>query len=250
MHNESGVSEPGPADRLSVRDSRWRDLGLRARWALLLASVALIGVWLGGIAFVLLVAAVTFGLTVEWVQMWRGPSQGTGVEARARLILALGLGYIAVAAASLLWLRADPRAGLANTVFVLAVVWLSDIGAYLVGRAVGGAKLAPRISPGKTVAGAVGGLIAALLAGAVVAVLLPRPTFVINAAIAAIVLGVVAQAGDLLESFAKRHFGVKDSGRLIPGHGGLLDRLDALLAVAPVAALLALAQGRGVVLWG
>jgi phosphatidate cytidylyltransferase len=132
----------------------------------------------------------------------------------------------------------------------LLLVWSSDIGAYLTGRAVGGPKLAPHISPGKTVAGAVGGLAAAIIAGIAVALAVSRPTSLTHAAAAAAVLGVVAQAGDLLESHVKRRFGAKDSGWLIPGHGGLLDRLDALLAAALVAALLALAQGRGVVLWG
>jgi phosphatidate cytidylyltransferase len=147
-------------------------------------------------------------------------------------------------------LRTDPIVGRVNTLFLLLLVWSSDIGAYLSGRALGGPKLAPRISPGKTIAGSVGGLAAAIVAGVAVALAVSHPTSVLHAAIAAALLGMVAQAGDLLESYVKRRFGAKDSGRAIPGHGGLLDRLDALLAAALVAALLALAQGRGVVLWG
>ena len=127
------------------------------------------------------------------------------------------------------------------------LVWASDIGAYLAGRAIGGPRLAPRISPGKTVSGACGGLLAAICIGIVVALWLAAPSLWPEASIAGL-LGVVAQAGDLGESLVKRHFGVKDSGRLIPGHGGLLDRLDALLAVALAASLLALIEGRGVVL--
>ena len=141
-------------------------------------------------------------------------------------------------------------AGRANLLFLLLLVWASDIGAYLVGRPIGGPRLAPRISPGKTWSGAVGGLLAAVLVGVVAALpTAPTPPLVARAACSPALLGVVAQAGDLAESCVKRHFGVKDSGRLIPGHGGLLDRLDALLAVALAASLLALMQGRGVVLW-
>ncbi len=144
--------------------------------------------------------------------------------------------------------RSGPS-GLRNTLFVLVVVWASDIGAYMVGRLVGGPKLAPMISPGKTWSGAVGGLVSAVLGSAVVANCVVAEFSAFHVIASAIVLGVISQSGDLLESGLKRHFGVKDSGRIIPGHGGLLDRLDALLAVAPVAALLALTVGRGVVLW-
>src|SRR5581483_7109859 len=142
--------------------------------------------------------------------------------------------------------------GRADLLFLVILVWASDIGAYMAGCAIGGRRLAPRISPNKTVSGTVGGLCAAGIIGIAAALLYvpkDRPAQLWRAAVIAVLLGVVAQAGDLLESFLKRRFGVKDSGRLIPGHGGLLDRLDALLAVALAAALLALIQGRGVVLW-
>ena len=169
--------------------------------------------------------------------------------ARATLSLAFGFPYLGLAAVALPRMRLDPVVGLANTLFVLSIVWASDIGAYLVGRLIGGPKLAPAISPGKTWSGAAGGLIGAGLAGMAVAACFSTgfsPLHVIELALG---FGVISQAGDLLESALKRHFGVKDSGRIIPGHGGLLDRVDALLAVAPVAALLALIVGRGVVLW-
>jgi phosphatidate cytidylyltransferase len=148
----------------------------------------------------------------------------------------------------MLWLRDDPVAGRADVLFLLLVVWAGDIGAYLIGRRIGGRRLAPRISPGKTWSGAVGGLLAAVAAGLLAAHVLsdaaPWRVAVIAAA-----LGIVAQAGDLLESFVKRRLEVKDSGYLIPGHGGLFDRLDGVLAAAPVAAMLALTLGRGVVFW-
>ena len=192
-----------------------------------------------GIGLVLLLAGTAGGL------IWRGnagPQSG-------RYAYALGFLYLGPAAVALPWLRSDPAVGLANTLFVLCIVWASDIGAYLVGRFVGGPKLVPAISPGKTWSGAVGGLASAALAGLAVAAGTARGLSAPHVIVLAIGLGIISQAGDLFESALKRHFGVKDSGRIIPGHGGLLDRLDALLAVAPVAALLALTVGRGVALW-
>jgi phosphatidate cytidylyltransferase len=150
---------------------------------------------------------------------------------------------------ALVWLRDDPVAGRADILFLVLTVWAGDIGAYLVGRWIGGPRMAPRISPGKTWSGAAGGLIGGCLCGLAVAHLSPAPSTDWRVIAVAALLGVTAQAGDLLESLIKRGFGVKDSGRTIPGHGGLLDRLDGLLIAAPVAALLALAVGRGVVLW-
>lgn len=167
----------------------------------------------------------------------------------SRHTLAFGFPYLAPAAIALAWVRADPAAGFANTLFMLTIVWGSDIGAYVTGRLIGGPKLAPTISPGKTRSGAVGGLVTAALAGLGVASCVSGDFSPPRVIVIALCLGVAAQAGDLFESALKRDFGVKDSGRIIPGHGGLLDRLDALLAVAPIAALLAFTVGRGVVLW-
>jgi phosphatidate cytidylyltransferase len=220
---------------------RWSDLRLRVLSASVLAPIALICIWLGGAAFTVLMLAATVGVMVEWVGMVRA---GHGTAAA----LLPGAAYVLLAAAGLLWLRADPMEGRANLLFLLVLVWASDIGAYTAGRALGGPLLAPQISPSKTVAGALGGLLAAVLVGIVAALASSTPLW--RAGILTGLLGMVAQAGDLGESFVKRRFGVKDSGRLIPGHGGLLDRLDALLAVALAASLLALIQGRGVVLWG
>jgi phosphatidate cytidylyltransferase len=162
--------------------------------------------------------------------------------------LAAGVLYIGIAGIALITLRHDTEAGRANVFFLFLVVWASDIGAYMAGRAFGGPKLAPAISPNKTWSGAIGGLVAAALVGEVAAGLL-WPWHAGAALPVACLLGVTAQAGDLLESAIKRHFHVKDTSSLIPGHGGLLDRLDGVLAAAPVAALLSLALGPGLVLW-
>ena len=219
---------------------RWADLSTRVLSAIVLGPVALICVWVGGIAFAVIVAAAMAGLVVEWLVLCRRSGWAP--------LRPVGLAYIGLAGAALLWLRHDPGAGRADVVFLLLVVWAGDIGAYLIGRWIGGPRLAPHISPGKTWSGALGGLLAAVATGLLAAhVLSDAATW--RAVVIAAALGVVAQAGDLLESFVKRRLEVKDSGQLIPGHGGLFDRLDGVLAAAPVAALLALTLGRGVVLW-
>ncbi len=219
---------------------RWADLSKRVLSAIVLAPLGVASVWVGGTAFTMVVIAAMLGLAVEWVILCRRP--GT------LMLCPAGFLYVALAGVALLWLRTDPAAGRADVMFLLVVVWTGDIGAYLVGRWIGGPRLAPRISPGKTWSGALGGLTAAIAAGLLVAGFLSHAAVWRSALIAA-VLGIVAQAGDLLESYVKRRLEVKDSGHLIPGHGGLFDRLDSVLAAAPVAALLALTLGRGVVLW-
>jgi phosphatidate cytidylyltransferase len=165
------------------------------------------------------------------------------------LRLALGVLYIGLAGIALIELRHDTETGRYNVLFLFLVVWASDIGAYLAGRAFGGPKLWPAVSPNKTWSGAAGGLGAAVLVALVATQLFPGPAAFIPVVAVAALLGLASQAGDLLESAIKRHFHVKDSSHLIPGHGGLLDRLDGVLAAAPVAALLSFALGYGHFLW-
>jgi phosphatidate cytidylyltransferase len=227
------------------RAVRWSDLGIRVVSACVLAPVALACIWVGGLAFTLLVAAAALGLAVEWLMLCRLPTARAG---GAPLCLA-GLGYVALAAAALVFLRGDPYTGRANVVFLVLVVWAADVGAYLAGRTLGGPRLAPRISPGKTWSGAAGGLIAAIAAGLAATAFLSDGGPGWRSGLVAAALGIVGQAGDLLESFVKRRLEVKDSSHLIPGHGGLFDRLDAILSSAVAGAALALALGRGVVLW-
>lgn len=210
--------------------------------ALVLAPLALGAMWAGGPFFVVMVAALALGLAYEWAGLC-----GTGALGRESRLG--GMLLIALWAAALLWLRADPQAGRANVIGLALVVWGSDIGAYAAGRLIGGPRLAPRISPGKTWAGAAGGALASALISACAAKLLVFEANIGAAFLLGIGFSVIGQAGDLAESAIKRRCGVKDSGRLIPGHGGLLDRLDASMAVTPVAAILSLALGRGVVLW-
>lgn len=173
-------------------------------------------------------------------------------EPRARSVawLAFGVLYIGLAGIALIHLRGDTTAGRGNVLFLFLVVWASDIGAYLAGRRFGGAKLAPAISPNKTWSGALGGLASAMLVGLLAAaVIAPEGLVVGRTLLVAAALAVLAQLGDLFESWLKRRFNVKDSSALIPGHGGLLDRLDAVLAAAPAAALVSLLLGAGTALW-
>jgi phosphatidate cytidylyltransferase len=212
--------------------------------ALALAAAGLasaIGAW--GPALALLGG----GAAVAWVIAHK-PRVLTG-ERRPAAWLAAGVVYIGLAGVGLIWLRGVGEAGRANVLFVVLVVWASDIGAYLAGRMIGGPRLAPAISPNKTWAGSLGGLLAAMAAGIGVAALLTPGFRAAPVLAAAAAIGLAAQAGDLLESFIKRRFMVKDASRLIPGHGGLLDRADGLIAAVPLAGLLSLAVGQGTVLW-
>jgi phosphatidate cytidylyltransferase len=164
-----------------------------------------------------------------------------GVLARARVAAALwaaiGVALIGLPTIALIWLRSVPGLGLGLVLWLLIVVWTTDTAAYLVGRRVGGLRLAPSISPGKTWSGLSGGVIGASLASALTAWALGSERLVQAAGLGA-VFAVLAQLGDLAESALKRRAGVKDSGWLIPGHGGVLDRLDGLLLTAPALALL------------
>ena len=290
-------SEPG--SKASV--PRWRDLRVRAVSAAILAPLALACVWVGGGAYLAMVAGAAIGLAVEWVHLCglrvgrapglfvpaailgvgliavvAGPLAAIGALAlgcvltacvagamplapgltkRAPVSLAAGVAYVGAAAVALIWLRGSAiqgsSSGRSGVLFVLLVVWTTDMAAYGAGRLLGGPRLAPSISPSKTWAGAVGGLLAASAAGMLAGWFGrdPGQGALIGFGVVAACLSAVAQAGDLLESHIKRRFGVKDTGRIIPGHGGLLDRLDGVLAAAPVAALLALTLGSGVMQW-
>jgi phosphatidate cytidylyltransferase len=196
-------------------------------------------------ALVLLLA----GFAALWALARRVPSRVPEREPGSSANLAAGVLYVGLACIAIVWLRNDPVAGRHNVLFLVLIVWASDVGAYLAGRLIGGPRLAPRISPRKTWAGAIGGLAAGIGIGFLVAASTPDGGGLWRIGPVAAFLAAVAQIGDLIESLIKRRFGVKDSSGLIPGHGGLLDRLDGMLTAAPAAALLALAIGRGVVLW-
>ena len=230
-----GLAEPGS------RTGRWTDLRLRTLSAAALAPVALVCGWIGGLPFTALIGAGALGLTVEWTRL-------SHRNIAPLWLVFTGFLWIGMAGAALLWLRAL-AGGQGAVITLMVVVWATDITAYVMGRAVGGPRLAPRISPGKTWSGAACGLAAAVLTSLVASLAfgLAQPP---AAAVGGALLGIAAQIGDFAESAIKRRLGVKDSGGLIPGHGGLFDRLDGLMAAAPLAALLALLTERGVLLMG
>lgn len=201
-------------------------------------GVAVAGYPLGMLA-VLAAGAVGIGFV---------PALGTRVWAAGGVI------YAGLVLASPVLLRRDPEYGMLALLYLFAIVWSTDILAYVGGRLIGGPKLAPAISPKKTWSGAIVGALAGIGAStaAVLVAGLPNP---LAAAGFALLLSAVAQAGDLGESAVKRHFGVKDSSRIIPGHGGLMDRLDGFLAAATAAAILGVGRGGmngaagGLLLW-
>jgi phosphatidate cytidylyltransferase len=158
-------------------------------------------------------------------------------RAAAAMWVGIGVALIGLPAVALVWLRSVPELGLGLLLWLLFVVWTTDTAAYAVGRRVGGPRLAPVISPGKTWSGLGGGVIGASLASAITLWALGSERLVHAAGLGA-VFAVLAQLGDLAESALKRRAGVKDSGSLIPGHGGVLDRVDGLLLTAPALALL------------
>lgn len=157
-----------------------------------------------------------------------------------------GFLYAVVPALALSLLRGYEQMGFGAIIFLFAVVWGTDIAAYFNGRALGGPKLAPRLSPNKTWSGAIGGAAIGVAGGVLVVLLLVKNSLVVNITpndvavpLLALALSIASQAGDIGESWIKRHFGVKDSGSLLPGHGGFMDRVDGLVAAAVLLYLLA-----------
>ena len=165
---------------------------------------------------------------------------------------AVGLGYAALPAFALIWLRSDALLGAAAVLYLFAVAWTTDTASYAAGSLIGGPKLAPKISPQKTWSGLVVGVLTPALVGIAFAFAL-KNTSGLRLAFVSIGFALACQVGDLVESWVKRRFGVKDMSQLIPGHGGLLDRIDGLLFAAILAALIALRDpvnpGRGLLIW-
>jgi phosphatidate cytidylyltransferase len=262
---------------------------LRIAAALVLAPLGIVLAYAGGWWWAALVTLAAIGLFVEWLSVVGALQErrvmAAGIAALAAsglclalaridaslVLLALGLMAVALLSASSRWwcaagflyaaaaqlasivVRLDPSQGLAALVLVLLVVWGSDIGGYFAGRGIGGPKLWPRISPNKTWAGAVGGFVASLLVGLAFSLLglgKAIPLLVLAA-----ILSIAAQFGDLFESAVKRHFGVKDSSHIIPGHGGILDRLDGFVAAIVLAAIIGFLRygadgvGHGLMVW-
>lgn len=202
------------------------DLPVRTASAVVMLTVAIAALYFGGIAFALFAGAIGLAVVWEGAGLIRAMQLGAARQGLALVVL-----VVAVAAAVLGLILVRGELGFDGALWLLAMVWATDIGAYFAGRAFGGRKLAPRISPSKTWSGLIGGMLAALIVGATMgdrAGITGLPMWI------GAVMAVLAQSGDLLESWMKRRAGVKDSGSLIPGHGGVFDRVDGVLPVALV----------------
>ncbi len=210
------------------------NLSVRLASSLVLAPLALAAAWVGGAVFVIFWAGAALIIGWEWIKLV--------ASARDRIPWRVaGMIYATVAFFAPVMLRADINHGFAALVFLFAIVWMTDIMGYAIGRLVGGAKLWQVVSPNKTWSGAIGGMAGALAAGIALAIWLSLA--VLPIAILSVILSMVAQAGDLFESALKRRFGAKDTGHLIPGHGGLMDRLDGFIAAALMAAMIGIVRG-------
>ena len=273
--------------------ARWADLSMRVTSAAVLIPAVLLDVWVGGVWFILLVALLAVLMAQEWTTIVHGGHapqfalHAAAAMAGALLPMAAGV-PAAVLAVGVLWaisavlvkmrgpqvaiwpwlgvpyvglpplvlvvLRHDGVYGVTVILWILTIVWAADTLAYFAGKSLGGPKLAPRLSPNKTWSGFVGAIVGSAIASAVFALVAGLEAVAILALLAAL-LAPVEQMGDLFKSALKRHYGVKDSGTLIPGHGGVIDRLDGLVAVAVAAALIGAARsgfaatGEGMLLW-
>ena len=213
-------------------------LGLRLVSSAILAPVVLGIVYYGGWPFSALVGVVALILAAEWA----------GMVGKRPAWMALGVVYIALTCWALWRLRLDVEWGRMTLFWLLAVVWGADTGGFVFGQSLRGPKLAPAISPNKTWSGFLGGtLIAAIGGWAVVAYM--RGNAGVEVALFSAAIGVVSQIGDLFESWIKRRFGVKDSGSIIPGHGGLFDRVDGLVAAAFAATLINISFKSNLLVW-
>jgi len=228
------------------------NLALRVISSAVLAPVTIAVAWIGGWVFVLFWALAACIMLWEWSHLVIGARPARYATFAAWMLA--GLLYAGVLLLAPLVLRRDPALGFVALIFLFAVVWATDIAAYFAGRAIGGPRLWVAVSPNKTWSGAVGGALGGV-AAALAVCLLAGLDLVPKLAAVALALSVASQAGDLLESAIKRHFGAKDASHLIPGHGGLMDRLDGFLTAGLLAAMVGLARGgfdaaaQGLLVW-
>ena len=271
--------------------SRGGELVLRVCSALVLVPIAIGTAYLGGWPFAVFWGLAAMGVLWEWISLVARSDHRTvlmtggaslalavalvatghllaavivlaistlGVAALApakwRTWIAAGVPYAGALGVAPVALRSDSEDGFLAVIFLFAIVWTTDVVAYFSGRAIGGPKLMAQVSPKKTWSGAIGGTLAAVIVAFVLAKAMAL-SGMFAIAMLAVVLSICAQGGDLFESFLKRRFGAKDSGHLIPGHGGLMDRLDGFITASVVAALIGLlrggfeAPGRGLLVW-
>jgi phosphatidate cytidylyltransferase len=282
------VTGDEPARRPLHTHLRTHELTLRVLSALVLAPLAIATAYAGGFVFIGFWTIAAIGILIEWEKIVgsahaiRGAGElavgaagavaAMGYLSPGAVFLALGVVAewlvtrerrawsafgVAIAGAPLvacILLRADPDYGFLAMIVLFAVVWANDVFGYFVGRLVGGPKLWPRVSPKKTWAGAIGGAVGGVLAAVAVAWFSGMANL-LAIAVLALLLSAVSQTGDLFESSVKRRFGVKDASHVIPGHGGIMDRLDGFVASALVAVIIGVVRGgldapaRGFLVW-
>ena len=280
-------------NKATEKNSNWSDLTQRLVSALILAAIVLTITWSGSLPFALLVAFGSAILCWEWAKMIRGSDfdellvihmiavlvscglVAIGQYTTALLVLLigpalkfvfsadrdakglgislLGVPYIGLPVIAMIWLRNDPNYGFYAILYLFITVWTVDIFAYISGRSFGGPKFAPRISPKKTWSGFIGGVSAGAIAGMLFGAYIGH-TSLLAIGFVSLLIGVISQIGDLFESAFKRHYKIKDASNLIPGHGGLFDRVDGLMFGALVAALIALYfdmsnPGKALLIW-
>ena len=279
----------GKAASTNAAGQEGRNLLLRIAAALVLAPLAIAMAYFGGWLWIGLVTVAAVGLYVEWLAVigerrlplmlsgvlvllavgWVEIERFDAADVSVLIVLGMavaaifsrdrrgwavaGIGYALAASIASSMVRRDPTFGFVALMFVLLVVWGTDIGGYFAGRLIGGPKLWPRVSPKKTWAGALGGFAASL--GVAVGFAVCDFGKTVSLLLLGAVLSVASQLGDLFESAVKRRFGVKDSSHLIPGHGGLMDRLDGFVAAIVLAAIFGFLRGgadgagRGLMVW-
>lgn len=278
MPDEFGPATPPPD---AAKPGAATNLQQRIVSGVLMAALSLALTYYGPLAFALLILVVAFAMCWEWGRLVRavpadiafgihaiavgvaiGFASGgyfgfaTGVIAAGALFVffaaranrpelsALGVPYVGLPAIALVGLRQDEPHGFAAVIFLLLIVWTTDTMAFVFGRSIGGPKLWAAVSPNKTWAGFLGGIGSSAVASALFAWFVPGASS-LRLALMGLGLGIVAQLGDLAESALKRSLGAKDASTLIPGHGGVMDRMDGVVTVAVLAAILGLAWNAG-----
>ncbi len=257
------------------------DLKRRVPSAIAMIVIALAATWYGGILFLLFWTLAALIVWYEWATIVRAEPRtnviaigaiaislaavllGSNFPLAALAAIVLGIGvcafltsgtqdariwsgsgllYAAFVFVPAVMLREDPKFGFTVIIWLYAVVWLTDIAAYFFGRFIGGPKLAPVLSPKKTWSGAIGGTLFGVLGGVSVATI-ANARFAMMSIMIALVVSVVSQAGDIFESYVKRKFGKKDASGILPGHGGVMDRIDGFITAAAIALLIGLLHG-------
>jgi len=201
-----------------------------------MASFVLSAIWIGSPYFEALIGLIGCLAIMEWYRLI--------LVNRPKfpniIFMCFGVLYVLVPCLILVWLRNNGPHGLYFIVWFFVVIWSTDIGAYLFGKSIGGAKLAPKISPNKTWAGFFGGISSAVIVSFLLYYFLYPMAGLFLFFLGCVIISIVGQIGDLFESWCKRRLGIKDSGKLIPGHGGILDRVDSLLLSTPIAGVVAI----------